>query len=84
MIYLPEIKGNRKKNRFDFGQLTQTCEPTHPNKTIINILNRLPKYSMSSLTFSLMIFRGELVGVAGAVGSGKTSLVSAIMGEVRH
>ena len=26
--------------------------------------------------------RGELVGVAGAVGSGKTSLVSAIMGEV--
>ena len=26
--------------------------------------------------------RGELVGVAGAVGAGKTSLVSAIMGEV--
>merc|ERR1719192_1454845 len=32
---------------------------------------------------SLSISRGELVGVAGAVGSGKTSLVSAIMGEMK-
>ena len=30
----------------------------------------------------MMLTRGELVGVAGAVGAGKTSLVSAIMGEV--
>merc|ERR1719237_661266 len=32
---------------------------------------------------NLSVGRGELVGVAGAVGSGKTSLVSAIMGEMK-
>ena len=33
---------------------------------------------------SCSIQKGQLIGVAGGVGSGKTSLISAIMGEVRH
>ena len=33
---------------------------------------------------NLEIKKGELIGVSGGVGSGKTSLISAIMGEVRH
>ena len=32
---------------------------------------------------NLDIKKGQLIGVAGGVGSGKTSLISAIMGEVR-
>ena len=32
---------------------------------------------------NLEIKKGQLIGVSGGVGSGKTSLISAIMGEVR-
>ena len=32
----------------------------------------------------LSVGKGQLVGVAGGVGAGKTSLISAIMGEVRQ
>ena len=31
----------------------------------------------------LSVKKGDLIGVAGGVGSGKTSLISALMGEVR-
>ena len=36
----------------------------------------------SQFVFDLIVKQGELIGVAGAVGSGKTSLVSTIMGEM--
>ena len=36
----------------------------------------------SQFVFDLRVKQGELIGVAGAVGSGKTSLVSTIMGEM--
>ena len=42
-----------------------------------------PQQTAESLfDFDLTVRRGELIGVAGAVGSGKTSLISTIMGEM--
>ena len=48
-------------------------------------LGESPDRSFVSCLFdlNLSVGRGELVGVAGAVGSGKTSSVSAIMGEMK-
>ena len=40
---------------------------------------------ISALTgLSLEVTRGRLVGVAGGVGAGKSSLISALLGEVRE
>ena len=33
---------------------------------------------------NLQVSRGQLVGIAGGVGAGKSSLISAILGEVRE
>ena len=33
---------------------------------------------------NLQVARGQLVGIAGGVGAGKSSLISAILGEVRE
>ena len=42
----------------------------------------LPKYTQVLRDINLSIRPGNLVGVAGAIGSGKSSLISSILGEV--
>ena len=42
----------------------------------------LPKYTQVLRDINLSISPGNLVGVAGAIGSGKSSLISSILGEV--
>ncbi len=39
-------------------------------------------YSPCLFDIDLQVKRGELLGIAGAVGAGKSSLIAAIMGEV--
>ena len=52
----------------------------------LNDPSREPKNSIEHIqclhNLNLSVKRGELIGVAGGVGSGKTSLISALMGEV--
>ena len=42
----------------------------------------VPKYTQVLRDINLSISPGNLVGVAGAIGSGKSSLISSILGEV--
>ena len=43
----------------------------------------VPKFTQVLRDINLSIRPGNLVGVAGAIGSGKSSLISSILGEVR-
>ena len=43
-----------------------------------------PNYVPCLFNMDLDVTKGQLLGVAGSVGSGKSSLISAIMGEVRR
>ena len=43
----------------------------------------VPKFTQVLRDINLCIRPGNLVGVAGAIGSGKSSLISSILGEVR-
>ncbi len=48
-------------------------KPDEPAKSVQALFN-----------IDFQVKHGELIGIAGAVGSGKTSLVSSIMGEMKH
>ena len=56
---------------------SKTGEPKNAKKQ-----PSLQQTAESLSDFDLTVRRGELIGVAGAVGSGKTSLISTIMGEM--
>ena len=65
-----EVVKENKRNKKD--------EKSNKDKT--NSIEQIP----CLFDLSCSIQKGQLIGVAGGVGSGKTSLISAIMGEVRR
>lgn len=48
----------------------------------MNLFNIIIKILIHSFRINLKVKKGELVGVVGAVGSGRTSLIAALLGEL--
>jgi len=83
-----EMKGNvLMLDKATLGWMKKTSEKTangtFPPNEEGQALNAQEEEPATLHEIDLEVKQGELVGVAGGIGSGKSSLVSAIMGEVR-
>lgn len=77
----PKKKSNRKSGSTDAGSNNLGGGSEHSSVSVASeASSKIPTLTLQNLTFN--IEAGSLVAVVGAVGSGKSSLLSAIMGEM--